>query len=106
MHNILLHFDGLDVRWEENVNYIGLDGDHASEDMIIFRHYLSRVRNLTPLTDYTLIGAVAVEDRFRIVHGECDTEYESSYITLQKKLVDHYLWKYQRNQIQWLKKRK
>ena len=106
LHNILLHFDGLDVRWEENVNYIGLDGDHAHEDMIIFRQRLSRVRNLTPLTDCTLMGAVAVEDRFRIVHGECDTEYESSYTTLQKKLVDHYLWKYKRNQIQWLKKRK
>ena len=74
--------------------------------MIIFRQHLSGVRNLTPLTDYTLMGGVAVEDRFRIVHGECDTEYESSYTTLQKKLVDHYLWKHKRNQIQWLKKRK
>ena len=57
-------------------------------NMIIFRQHLSKVRNLTPLTDYTLMGAVAVEDRFRIVYGECDTEYESSYTTLQKKL--HY----------------
>ena len=89
-----------------DVNYIGLDGDHAHEDMIIFRQHWSRVRNLTPLTDYTLMGAVAVEDRFRIVHGEYDTEYESSYTTLQKKLVDRYLWKCKRNQNQWLKKRK
>ena len=47
----------------------------------------------------------AVEDRFKIVHGDSDLEYESSYLTLQKKLVDHYLWKYQHNEIQWLKKR-
>lgn len=105
LHNILLHFDGLDTRWEDNVNYLGLDGDHAHEDMIIFKQHLSRVRNLTPLTDYTIIGAIGVEDRFRIVHGECDIEYESTYLTLQKKLVDHFVWKYQHNQIQWLKKR-
>ena len=105
LHNILLHFDGLDVRWEEGVNYIGMDGNHADEDMYIFRQHLSRVRFMTPLTDYTLRGAVAVEDRFRIVHGSSDTECESSYRVLQKQLVDHYVWKYQNNQIQWLKKK-
>ena len=106
LHSILFHFDGLDVRWEEGVNYIGMDGNHADEDMYIFRHHLSRVRFLTPLTDYTLRGVVAVEDRFRIVHGSSDTEFESSYRVLQKQLVDHYVWKYQNNQIQWLKKEK
>ena len=106
LHNILLHFDGLDERWEHNANYLGLDGDHAHEDMVIFRQHLSRVRNLTPITDYSLVGTIAVQDRFRVVHGSSDVDYESSYLTLQKKLVDHFVWKYKRNQVQWLKNKK
>ena len=106
LHNILLHFDDLYVKWEEVVNYIGMDGNHADEDIVIFRQLLSRVPFLTPLTDYTLRGAVAVEDRFRIVHESSDTEFESSYRVLQKQLFEHYVWKYQNNQIQWLKKKK
>ena len=49
---------------------------------------------------------IAVQDRFRVVHGSSDVDYESSYLTLQKKLVDHFVWKYKRNQVQWLKKKK
>jgi hypothetical protein len=106
LHNILLHFDGLDVRWEQNVNYIGMDGDHAHEDMVIFRQHLSRVRNLIPSTDFSLTGIRAVDHRFRVVHGSHDTEYESTYTTHQKQLIDHFAWKYSMNEIQWLKKRK
>ena len=105
MHNMLLHYDGLDVRWEQNVNYIGNDGNHAHEDMVIFRQHLSRVRGLTPVTDFTLIGTVAVENRVQIVHGDADTEFESTYIVLQKRLIDHFAWKYSRNEIQWLKRK-
>ena len=102
---MLLHYDGLDVRWEQNVNYIGNDGNHAHEDMVIFRQHLSRVRGLTPVTDFTLIGTVAVENRVQIVHGDADTEFESTYIVLQKRLIDHFAWKYSRNEIQWLKRK-
>jgi Plant transposon protein len=104
MHNILLHFDGLDVRWEKDVNYLAQDGQHSYEDMVIFRQHLSRVRNLTPVTDYSLVGRLAVQDRYEIVNGSAiETEIEASYITLQRKLIDHFAWKYSRNEIQWLK---
>ena len=56
--------------------------------------------------DHPIGGPFFVEDRFRIVHGSSDTEFKSSYRVLQKQLVDHYVWKYQNNQIQWLKKNK
>ena len=58
--------------------------------MLIFWKHLSRVRNLTPITDFTLIGTASVMDRFRVVYGEHDVEYESSYLNLQKKLIDHF----------------
>ena len=105
MHNMLLHFDGLDVRWEQNVNYLSNDGHHSHEDMLIFRQHLSRVRNLTPITDFTLIGTAAVQNRFEVVHGDHDVEYESTHVNLQKKLIDHFAWKYSINEIQWLKKK-
>ena len=37
MHNMFLHFDGLDVRWEQNVNYLSNDGHHSHEDMLILK---------------------------------------------------------------------
>lgn len=103
IHNILLHFDGLDVRWEKDVNYMGQDGNHSFEDTVIFRQHLSRVRHLTPDTDFTMIGREAVLHRYEIVNGGNDTEVETTYIGLQKNLVDHFAWKYSNNEIQWLK---
>ena len=88
-----------------DVNYLSNDGHHSHEDMIIFRKHLSRVRNLTPITDFTLIGTAAVMDRFRVVHGDNDVEFESSYLNLQKKLVDHFAWKHSINEVKWLKKK-
>jgi hypothetical protein len=102
---MLLHFDGLDVRWEQGVNYMTNDGQHSHEDMIIFRQHLSRVRNLTPITDFTLMGTAAVRDNFIVVHGESDVEYEKSYTVLQQKLIDHFAYQHSVNQIQWLKKK-
>ena len=52
-HVLFLTFDGLDARWEKDINYAGIDGEHAAEDMFIFRQHLSRVRNLSPVTDYS-----------------------------------------------------
>lgn len=102
---MLLHFDGLDVRWEKNVNYIGQDGNHSHEDMVIFRQHLSRVRNLTPCTDFTLVGVDAIADNFAISHGEQSDVIETTYKTLQKKLIDHFARKYSKNEVQWLKKK-
>ena len=102
---MLLYYDGLDVRWEQNVIYLSNDGHHSHVGMIIFRKHLSRVRNLTPITDFTLIGTAAVMDRFRVVHGEHDVGYESSYLNLQENIVDHFAWKHSINEIKWLKKK-
>ena len=52
LHNMLLHFDGLDVRWERNINYLGRDGNHSLEDMTIFRQHISRVRKSKSISTY------------------------------------------------------
>ena len=105
IHNILLTNDGLDSRWENEINYAGRDGDHAAEDMFIFRQHLSRVRNLTPDTDYTLMGVDSMRHRFSIYHGEEIEEYENSYSVLNKKLIDHFAYKYSVDEVMWLKKK-
>ena len=71
--------DGLDARWEKDINYAGIDGEHAAEDMFIFRQHLSRVKILSPIADYSFIGVDRFRDRFEILHGEEVEEYETSY---------------------------
>ena len=61
--------------------------------MFIFRQHLSRVKNLSPVTDYSFIGVDRFRDRFEISHGEEVEEYETSYNELNKKLVDHFAFK-------------
>ena len=106
LHNMLLKNDGLDKRWENGVNYAGVDGNHSDEDMQIFRQHLSRVRNLVPTTDFTSQGTGAIQDRYDICHGDNFEEYESSYTVLQKKLINNFSWQYAHNEIQWLKKKR
>ena len=48
------------------------------EYMFIFRQHLSRVRNFTSVTDYSLIGVGHFRDRLDILHGEEVEEYETS----------------------------
>jgi hypothetical protein len=100
IHNILLSFDGLDVRWEKDINWAGSDGDHADEDMAIFRQHLSRVRNLVPTTDFTLVGCRAVYSRYDITHGDSYEEYETSYT------IKHFCWNFSKGKIKWLRTQK
>ena len=104
-HNLLLTFHGLDARWEKDINYAGIDGEHAAKDTFIFRQHLSRVKNLSPVTDYSLIGVDRFRDRFEISHGEEVEEYETSYNELNKKLVDHFAFKHSINDVHSLKKK-
>ena len=104
-HNLLLTFDGLDARWEKDINYAGIDGEHATENMFIFRQHLSRVKNLSAVTDYSFIGVDRFRDRFEISHGEEVVEYETSYNKLNNKLVDHFAFKHLINDVHWLKKK-
>ena len=101
---MLLKVDGYDVRWESDVNWAGQDGNHHDEDMsTIFRNHYQRHKNATPYTDYSMIGVEAVVDRYDITHLNVIEEVEETHAVLRKKLVDHYCYNYQNQNIQWLK---
>ena len=73
--------------------------------MFIFRQQLSRVKNLSPVTDYSFIGVDRFRDRFEILHGEEVEEYETSCNELNKKLIDHFAFKHSINDVHWSKKK-
>jgi hypothetical protein len=51
--------------------------------MVIFRQHLSRVRNLTPLTDYSLVARLAVQDRYENGSSN-DTDRGKLYYVTEK----------------------
>jgi hypothetical protein len=102
LHNILLHIDGYDVRWEKGVNWQGQDGHHEVDDMpSIFKRHRMRVAQTT--TDFSIIGIDAVANNYRIVHGEVEEEIEATHAGLKMKLIEHFCYKFKRNEIKWLK---
>jgi hypothetical protein len=102
LHNILLHIDGYDVRWEKGVNWQGQDGRHEVDDMpSIFKRHRMRVAQTT--TDFSFIGIDAVANNYRIVHGEVEEEIEPTHASLKMKLIEHFCYKFKGNEIKWLK---
>lgn len=102
LHNILLHIDGYDVRWEKGVNWAGQDGEHDQYDLpSIFKRHNLRVAQTS--TDFSLMGINAVTNNYRIVHGEDEEEFDSTHASLKAKLIEHFCYKFRKNLIKWLK---
>lgn len=101
LQNILLNVDGYDIRWEKDVKWLGQSGKHHNEDMAFFKKHLRRVKNIEGSTDYALQGVRAVRDRYEIFHEGAE-EIEDSHFTLRGKLVDHFIRKYTKREIEWL----
>ena len=51
------------------------------------------------------MGVDATRHRFHIYHGEEIEENETSYTTLNRKLVEHFAYKYSNDEVMWLKKK-
>ena len=101
-HNMLLANDGFDVRWEENINWLGQDGNHADEDLSIFRKHSRPAKNLTSSTDFSLVGVKSVYDKYDIFH-EGGGDNESSHHNLREKLVTHFCKQHENGNVEWLK---
>jgi hypothetical protein len=54
-------------------------------------------------TDFSFIGIDAVANNYRIVHGEVEEEIEPTQASLKMKLIEHFCYKFKRNEIKWLK---
>ena len=103
LHNMLLTEDGYDRRWENGVNWAGQVGNHEEDEMpAIFRKHYIRSRNATTTTDFSLIGINAVINNYAITHCDIEEEIEPTQETLRRRLIEHFGYCYQRNQIHWL----
>ena len=103
LHNMLLTEDGYDRRWEHGVNWAGQAGNHEESEMPeIFRQHYIRSRNATATTDYSLIGFNAVMNNYAITHHDVEEEVEITQETLRRRLIEHFGYCYQRNEINWL----
>jgi hypothetical protein len=98
LHNMLLEFDGLDARWENDVAWNGVDGQHEIDDWnqaqmtVLFR------RSFNALTDWSYVATN------RTFHNNEDEEEEEEFVNLRRKLVNHFYYKlcHRRNELEWL----
>lgn len=99
LHNMILTHDGRDALWEEDIHWVGVDGEHDddTEWPLLKKIEVITRRAMHKLTDYSCVGR-----RFYI--DPSDEEAESSFYNLRKKLVIHYyyLYTYEKQQLEWL----
>ena len=103
LHNMLSTEDGYDRRWEDGVNWAGQAGNYEEgETPSIFRQNYILSHNATATTDYSLIGFNAVIHNYAITHLDIEEEIEPTQETLRRRLIDHFGYCYQKNEINWL----
>ena len=100
---MLLVEDGYDKRWEENMNWAGQAGYHDVADLpSIFKRHFNRTQESLPRLDFSLMGINAVINQYAIVHYDVEEEIELTQEVLRKKLIEHFFYKYNRGEINWL----
>lgn len=100
-----MSFDGLDRRWEDEVNWSRQAGLHHREDLQIFNAFADRVRMrsiatsgiLGPNTDFSSMGWI---DNNHL--GE-NVEQEPSHKALQQNLIQHFHRLQTAGQLEWLR---
>ena len=104
LHNMLLCNDGLDRRWEKDVNWCGQAGEHSLDDQNVFKKHLKRTAiNIDKDTDFSLKGVAAVRNSYEIFHETNVVELNRSHHTLKDNLVTHYSEEYYDKKVDWLK---
>ena len=68
----------------------------------IFRQHYIRSRNVIAATDYSLIGFDAAIHNYAITHLDIEEKIEPTQETLRRRLIDHFGYCYQKNEINWL----
>lgn len=109
LHNICLHFDGLDSGWDHGVewNSFGRHGDDdlAAEDLDIARPQqvvlragsVFRTRNANADDDFSSVG-----QRGRSAHEADLIEIEPSHAQLRGKLINHLFYLFRHSQLFWV----
>ena len=85
------------------MNWAGQAGQQEeSEIPAIFRQLYIRSRNATAATDYSLIGFNVNIHNYAITHLDIEEKIEPTQETLRRRLIDHFGYCYQKNEINWL----
>lgn len=103
IHNMILSFDGLDVRWEQAVDWNGVDGHHCFQDLgrtINIKVGTEWIKRLRLRVDATL-DLSRNEDRNNVVFNDVDEETCDQHTLLQAKLVTNFKNRMAKNQIAW-----
>ena len=102
LHNIILSWDGLDKKWEDDVEWEGDYGLHDDPDeddwkskkMVIIQH-----RALYKLQDFSFMSCRGLMSETRDAEDD-----EAGFYSRRSALIDHfyYLWTNKRREIEWL----
>lgn len=114
---MMLHESGLDTQWQnDNPLQREPDDDEDIQETIMAMRARQRQRTAAAAlgVDELRAGAVVrtadapVEQATRrgAFYAEGDTEHEDGHIELRDKLVGHYAWCRDHNQLEWLKARR
>ena len=99
IHNMLLSHDGLDMRWERDANWGGQGGLHDEDDLDVFHRHLIRVRGAT---DFAIAGINQLNRRGNLDYLAGEEEVESTHSRLKAKLIAHFVYEYNDNNVEWL----
>ena len=99
LHNWLLQADGLDVRWEQGTqgDWEGSWGLHDEADAV--RFCVPRDFDLSNMDDIDESGEV--HDRNEEEQGEARLVRRMDLSDFRGKLIDHFMYKWRRRQVQW-----
>jgi hypothetical protein len=95
LHNVLHHYDGYDVRWEEHIEWDNQDPDgeydklyDGPQQRLIRLRAEARVAQSTQLVGFTI--------------RDVETEYTNEYKSLRQKLINHHSVAASKGELCWL----
>jgi len=107
IHNMVLVYDGRDMRWADDNNYVGQEGLHGDadispEDIDILSPQRVRTRDAT--TGHLVARSVRPTDDFSLPPSALpDLEAEDAHYILRNKLVEHLHYKWLNRELSWTK---
>ena len=109
LHNMILVHDGRNRLWEEDVQWDGVDGEHADEDIMPAEdqmrlnrrgHKIIARRALHKLEDWARVG----RRQYANNPDAYTDEVEPGFHDRRSALIEHYeyMFKYRKNELEWL----
>lgn len=110
LHNMILAFDGLDIRWEENVEWDTLNPQNGSSDdgydiSEVLNNWNSGTDNSILLQEQRIYNRIqsmeASVSTTQFVDNETEIDTDIGYDMMRKNLVQHFAKAYALGNVQW-----